>query len=177
MHRQLAKILAPVYRALSNVALRATVVLVNAESKMQSLQLNLRGDETKESVEHFEPYGFTSKAHAGAEAITLFFNGDRSHGVAVVVADRRYRLKSLASGEVSLHDDQGQVVHLKRDRVLIETPFTFEVRADKIKLHAATEFKFDINGQGEKWDGLGVETWRDDDVPRPHHNHAPPEIP
>ena len=95
MHRQLAKILAPVYRALSNVALRATVVLVNAESRMQTLQLNLRNDETKESVEHFEPYGFTSKPNSGAEAITLFFNGDRSHGVAVVVAGCKVEHKSL----------------------------------------------------------------------------------
>ena len=169
--------LSPLQRAISNVALRATVVLVNSANKMQSLQIKMRGDEAKENIEHFEPYGFTSHPKSGAEAITLFFNGDRSHGVAVVVADRRFRLTILAEGEVALHDDQGQKVHLKRDRVLIETPFTFEVRADKIDLHAVTEFKFDVNGQGEKWDGAGVETWRDDDVVKPHHNHAPPEIP
>lgn len=175
--RLMQKMLAPLNRAISNMALRATVVLVNSASKMQSLQVKMRGDEAKENIEHFEPYGFTSKPHAGSEAITLFFNGDRSHGAAIVVADRRYRLAVLEGGEVALHDDLGQKVHLKRDRILIETPFTFEVRADKIKLHADSEFKFDVNGQGEKWDGLGVETWRDDDVERPHHIHVPPEIP
>jgi len=173
MHRMLA----PLNRAVSNICLRATVVLVNSASKMQSLQIKMRGNEAKENIEHFEPYGYTSKPKPGSEAITLFFNGDRSHGVAIVVADRRYRLTTLEEGEVALCDDLGQKVHLKRDRILIETPFTFEVRADKIKLHADSEFKFDVNGQGEKWDGLGVETWRDNDVAKPHHNHAPPEIP
>jgi phage baseplate assembly protein V len=173
----LNRMITPLRRAIGNMAMRATVTLVNSANKMQSLQVKLRGDEAKENIEHFEPYGFTSKPHAGSEAITLFFNGDRSHGVAIVVADRRYRLNVLADGEVALHDDLAQKVHLKRDRILIETPFTFEVRADKIDLHAASEFKFDVNGQGEKWDGSGVETWRDDDTVKPHHNHAPPEIP
>jgi len=169
--------LAPMQRAIGNMAMRSTVVLVNSANKMQALQLKMRGDEAKENIEHFESYGFTSKAHAGAEAITLFFNGDRSHGVAVVVADRRYRLQALAGGEVALHDDQGQKVHLTRDKILIETPKDFEVRAKNIKLHATDSYKFDVNGQGQKWDGQGVETWQNNDVAKPTHNHAPPEIP
>jgi phage baseplate assembly protein V len=169
--------LSPLNRAISNMAMRATVVLVNSANKMQSLQIKMRGDEAKENIEHFEPYGFTSKPHAGSEAITLFFNGDRSHGVAVVVADRRYRLKVLADGEVALHDDQGQKVHLKRDRVLIETPFTFEVRADKIKLHAVSEYKFDVNGHGQKWLPTKIDTWQIGEVPGTAYAISPPEIP
>lgn len=164
-------------RAIQNIALRATVRLVNSATKMQTLQISLREGEVKDSVEHFEPYGFTSHAQPGAEALTLFFNGDRSHGVSICVADRRYRLKGLAEGEVALHDDQGQKVHIKRDRILIETPKTFEVIADKIDLHAATEFRFDVNGQGEIWDGQGVTTYRDDDDPRPSYDHSPPRLP
>lgn len=171
------RMLAPVWRSIHNIALRATVRLVNASSKMQTLQIGLREGETKDDIEHFEPYGFTSHAKPGAEAITLFFNGDRSHGVSICVADRRYRLIGLEAGEVALHDDQGQSVVLKRDRIKIKTPFTFEVDANKIDLHAATEFRFDVDGQGEIWDGEGVTTYRDDDQPRPTYDHAPPRIP
>ncbi len=152
-------------------------MLVNSGTKMQTLQLSLLHNEVKQGVEHFESYGFTSHPLPGAEAITLFLNGDRSHGVTVVVADRRYRLQGLIAGEMAIHDDQGQKVHLLRDKVLIETPFDFEVRAKNIKLHATDTYKFDVNGQGQKWDGTGVETWQDNDVAKPHHNHAPPEIP
>jgi len=175
--RLLSRMMAPLQRAVNNLALRSTVVLVNSANKMQRLQIKMLGGEAKENIEHFEPYGFTSHPKSGAEGITLFFNGDRSHGVTVVVADRRYRLQGLADGEVALHDDRGQKVHLKQTGILIETSLDFEVRAANIKLHATTSYKFDVNGQGQKWDGSGVETWQDNDIAKPHHNHAPPEIP
>jgi hypothetical protein len=49
--------------------------------------------------------------------------------------------------------------------------------ARDLNLHAARHYVFDANGQGQLWDGLGVETWQDDDVVKPHHPHAPPKIP
>lgn len=175
--RMIARMMAPLARAVGNMMTRGTVVLVNAASKMQTLQLRLTANEAKDGVEHFEPYGFTSNPQPGAEALTIFLAGDRSHGITIITPDRRYRLTGLESGEVALHDDLGQKVHLKRDKILIETPLDFELRAKNIKLHATDTYKFDVNGQGQKWDGQGVETWQDNDVAKPHHNHAPPEIP
>lgn len=49
--------------------------------------------------------------------------------------------------------------------------------ARDLNLHAGRRYIFDANGQGQIWDGLGVETWQDDDVTKPHHPHAPPKIP
>ncbi|WP_075795191.1 phage baseplate assembly protein V [Massilia putida] len=109
-----ARLVAPYARRLSNMVARGTVSLVNAATKMQSLQLRLLAGESKDDVEHFEPYGLTSHPQPGAECVALFLDGDRSHGVVVCVADRRYRVKGLASGEVILHDDQGQSVYLMR---------------------------------------------------------------
>ena len=107
-----AKLVAPYARRLSNMIARGTVTLVDAATKMQSLQLRLLAGESKDKVEHFEPYGFTSQPNPGAECLALFLDGDRSHGVVVCVADRRYRVKGLTTGEVILHDDQGQSVYL-----------------------------------------------------------------
>lgn len=109
-----ARLVAPYARRLSNLVARGTVSLVNAATKMQSLQLRLLAGESKDDVEHFEPYGLTSHPQPGAECVALFLDGDRSHGVVVCVADRRYRVKGLESGEVILHDDQGQSVYLMR---------------------------------------------------------------
>lgn len=97
---------------------RGAVSAVNSTTKMQSLQLRLMADETKDNVEHFEPFGFTSKPLPGAEHVTVFMDGDRSHGITVVVADRRYRLRGLADGEVALHDAFGNKAHFKADGTL-----------------------------------------------------------
>lgn len=116
----LGKMMAPIARRIGNMLARGSVAAVNAAGKMQSLQLRLLADETKDSVEHFEPYGFTSNPKPGAEVLAAFLDGDRSHGIVVVVADRRYRLAGLASGEMAIHDDLGQKVHLTRDGIVID---------------------------------------------------------
>lgn len=113
--KEVARLMAPLARRLGNMVARGAVSAVNAASKMQSLQLRLMAGEAKDNVEHFEPFGFTSKPKPGAEHITLFLDGDRSHGVTIVVADRRYRLTGLDDGESALYDAYGNKVHLKKD--------------------------------------------------------------
>lgn len=110
--------LRPLANRLGNMLARGYITLVTAGKKMQVLQLNLLDGETKDRVEHFEPFGFTSKPLPGAEHLTVFLDGDRSHGITVVVADRRYRLTSLQDGEAALHDAYGNKVHLQRDGTL-----------------------------------------------------------
>ena len=91
---------------------RAVVKSINAASKCQMIDVELLAGQQKAGIEHLEPYGFTSRAQAGAEAVVLFPDGDRSHAVAITVSDRRYRMKGLKTGEVALYDDQGQSVTL-----------------------------------------------------------------
>lgn len=105
--------------ALSNLVARCTVKIVSTLSKQQRLQIGLLAGETKSDIEHMEPYGFTSCPHDGAQGLAIFLGGDRSHGVVVVVGDRRFRLTGLEAGEVALHDDQGQKVHLTRSGIVV----------------------------------------------------------
>jgi phage baseplate assembly protein V len=118
--RLIARMLAPLARAIGSMMARGTVVLATATSKMQTLQIKLLSGEVQDDVEHIEPYGFTAHPHAGAEHVTLFFGGNRSHGVTIMVADRRYRLQGLAEGEVALSDDLGQKIHLTRNGIVID---------------------------------------------------------
>ena len=115
----LGKMLAPFARRLGNMLARGSVASANGAGKMRTLQIRMMADETKDNVEHFEPYGFTSEVMPGSEPIAAFFDGDRSHGVVLVVADRRYRLTGMKSGEVALYDDQGQKVYLTRTGIVI----------------------------------------------------------
>ena len=99
---------------------RGAVTLANAAGKLQTLQVSLLADENKDVVEHFEPYGFTSCPKAGAEVLAAFLDGDRSHGVVVVAADRRYRIKALQAGEVAIYDDLGHKIKLTRTGIVID---------------------------------------------------------
>lgn len=112
-----------------NILARGLVALGNSASKLQSLQLRLLAGEVKDNVEHLEPYGFTACPHPGAEALAGFIGGDRSHAVVIVIADRRFRLQGLKSGEVALYTDEGDFIHFKRGRVIDIETVTLNVKA------------------------------------------------
>ena len=114
---------------LTRLLARGTVVLANSASKLQSLQMRLTAGEVNDDLEHFEPYGFTSNPLPGAEGVVTFLGGDRSHAIALVVADRRYRLQSLASGEVAIYTDEGDKIHFKRGRIIDIETATLNIRA------------------------------------------------
>lgn len=117
---QFRRFMAPLEGRVRLMIGRAIVNLVNDAAKAQELQLDLLSDETQDGIERLQDYGFTSVPHPGAEALVAFVGGVRSHGVAIVVADRRYRLTGLEAGEVALFDDLGNVVKLGREELSIE---------------------------------------------------------
>lgn len=119
-----ARMIAPLVRRLNNMLARGTVVMANSANKMQRLQLKLLNGETKDNVEHFEPYGFTSNPHPDAEHVTVCLDGDRGHCITVVVSDRRYRLTGLAEGEVAMFTDEGDSIQMKRGRNITATAGT-----------------------------------------------------
>lgn len=116
--KDMARLLGPLHRRLSNMLARGTVAVSTAATKMQLLQVRLLAGEVKADVEHFEPFGFTSRPIAGAEVIAAFFDGDRSHGVVLVASDRRYRKLNLAEGEAAVYDAFGNFVHFMADGTL-----------------------------------------------------------
>jgi len=128
-----------------NMLARGTVVLVDALKKMQSLQMRLTAGELKDNAEHFEPYGFTSNPLAGAEVLTAFIGGDRSHAVVLVAADRRFRIQSLKPGEVAIYTDEGDKIHFKRGRII-------DIETGTLNIKATTAVNFEtpvINQTGQ----------------------------
>lgn len=111
------------FRRLGNLVMRGKVIAVNSASKMQRVHARLLDGENKDGLEHFEPFGFTSCAEEGAEHLTMFLDGDRSHGVTIVIGDRRYRLPGLLVGEAAIYNKFGDKIVMHADR-------TIEVVAD-----------------------------------------------
>jgi phage baseplate assembly protein V len=159
--RQLGRALAPLARGLQNLFSRGVVSAVNPDAKMQTVQIQLLDGEGKDNVEHFEPYGFTAHPHVGAEQATGFVEGDRSHGIVLIVADRRYRLTGFAAGEVAIYDDQGQKVHLTRNGIVIDgagLPVTItntpKVRMETDQLECTGEIKDRCDSDGMTLEGM-----------------------
>ena len=128
-----------------NMVARAVISWVNDAAKAQAVQIELLADETQDSVERYQNYGFTSVPLPGAEAIVVFAGGLRSHGIVIATEDRRYRLLGMAEGEVALYDDLGQKIHLTRDGIVIETAKPVTIRAESVLVDAAS---IDLGGEG-----------------------------
>ncbi len=113
--RALEKLFAPLARRVKLMIGRCVVDLVDDSQLEQVIQAKLLDGEIR-TLERYQQYGFTSVPFARAEGICAFIGGNRDHGIVIATGDRRYRLKALAAGEVALYDDQGQKVHLKRNK-------------------------------------------------------------
>jgi phage baseplate assembly protein V len=116
------KLLAPLRTRIANLVSRAVVQLVKDSTGLQVMQVSALDGETREALERFQEYGFTSVPLAGSEAVVLFVGGRRDHGLVLAVDDRRYRKQSLEAGEVALYHKDGASILLKSDGSIEVTP-------------------------------------------------------
>ena len=73
-----------------------------------------RTSESFDQREYFQHYGYTSRPLPGAEIIII---REGNHIIAIASDDRRYRL-AIEEGEVALYTDEGDKIHLKRDKTI-----------------------------------------------------------
>jgi phage baseplate assembly protein V len=116
---QLRHLLRPIANRVVNTVARGVVSLVDDSKRMQLVQLGVLAGETVDGAEHFQPYGFFAIPLPGAEHVTLFPNGDRSHPITVVIADRRHRPLDGEPGEAGLATDEGDEIRLARGNVIV----------------------------------------------------------
>ncbi|MRD73289.1 phage baseplate protein [Rhodocyclus tenuis] len=92
------------------------------------VQARVLDEEPLHNIIRVEPYGYSYRPKPGCQTYLLFPNGDRSYGVAIVVGDKRYQMK-LEEGEVGIHDDEENWVHIKRGGI-VEAKAATKVIAD-----------------------------------------------
>ena len=140
-----------VLNKIMNLVSRGFITFSNSASKCQTLQIKMSGGEQKSDVEHIEPYGFTSRPLDGAEAVALFLDGDKSHGVILVAGDRRYRIKSLKPGEVAIYTDEGDYIifnrkneiNVKTKKFTVNADDTIELNTKNLVVNASSGTNFD----------------------------------
>ncbi|MBO9538769.1 phage baseplate assembly protein [Herbaspirillum sp.] len=93
-----------------------------------SVQVSILTGETLKNIRRVEPYGFSYWPPEGGQNYLVFPGGDRSYGAALIIGHKTYQVE-IVQGEVAIHDDEGNWVHIKRGGV-IETKATAMVIAD-----------------------------------------------
>lgn len=112
---------------------------------LRRAQLRVDSGEVRDDTPLVGQVGVSSRPLPGADAVLIFLNGDRSRGIVIATNDARYQIE-LAPGEVALHDDQGQSVHLRRSgEVRIKALVRLEVDAPQ------TDFAGDITVAGKSF--------------------------
>jgi len=124
------RLIAPLQKKIFLLLGRAILRLVENAEGTQKIQVTALSNETISDIERFQEYGFETFPHDEAEVFIGFLNGNRDHGIALVVHDRRYRPTNLVAGEVMLYTDEDTSpgdfhIHLKRDRI-------FDIKGDKV---------------------------------------------
>jgi phage baseplate assembly protein V len=107
---QLKQLLRPLATRIANSIARSVVQLVDDEKKLQLVQLGVLDGEDVPEGEHHQPYGFSSVPLAGAEAVVVFPNGDRSHPLVITASDRRHRPTGGEPGQVTMYHHGGAKV-------------------------------------------------------------------
>lgn len=169
---------------------RGVVKGVDDTVGIQRLQVTGLAGEVLDGRDRYQNYGMTSHPLPGAQEVMASVGGNRSNTVIIVVDDARYRLTALAEGEVALYDDQGQVVHIKRNglhlsgkNILLQTDGVCRIDADKLELHGRTYMQDDVAGLGQRRTHLGGNNWDDDtyttapDLSGTEHGLNSPAIP
>jgi phage baseplate assembly protein V len=171
----LHRALEPLRRRMDGLVRRAVVRAVDDAGGRQTVQAEGLAGDLRDQREHFQPYGFSGHALPGAECLMLSVGGGAGHTVVIGVEDRRYRLAATQPGEVALYDDQGQVVHLTRDGIVIRSsnPITVEgqvvtvratelarIEAVDVQIHATASLRLDCGGQGVTWTPSQIQAWQ-----------------
>lgn len=141
-----------------DICSRGKVTAKYGAYKLRSLQVTMLYGDTRDLVEHFEPYGFTSEPHVGAECLAVSLAGDRDHTIVIATPDRRYRPVSLKDGEVVLYDDLGRKVYLSRGGIVVEgvsSPVTVQTSGD---VQVTTSSNITVKGAKITLDGEVVVT-------------------
>lgn len=114
------------HRNLRNLITTGIARLFYPTQPLQQVQVDIRDGETRDGLEHAQPYGFAHLPHPGAETVNVFPGGDKGFGIVIAVHDRRYRMQLTETGDVALYDHRGQSVHLTESGITItsENPVT-----------------------------------------------------
>ena len=115
------RLIAPITRKIFLLLGRGILQAIDNSEGTQKIQITALDGETISDMERFQEYGFETYPLSNSEVLSVFFNGNRDHGIAICVHDRRYRPKDLTEGEIVMYTDEDATtpfrIQMKRNRI------------------------------------------------------------
>lgn len=122
----------PLRMRISNITGKGVVTQSSDEAGLQTLQIKMAKDETRDNVPRLQNYGFTSHPEEGAQIVAIFPDGNREGGVIIALDHFKYRIQ-VNKLEVAMYSKFGNKIVLKDDGSIEATPATgkpFKVNGD-----------------------------------------------
>lgn len=142
---------------LARFVARGRILLVNDAGPVQLLQVKCGANDTRDNVQRLAEYGLQSNPPPNSDCTVISIGGDPTGSVVIATGHQSYRMQ-LAAGEVVLHDDKGQHVHLSAAgiRIFSDQP----VLVDAPGLHCTGDITSDgdIVAEGDVKDQGGGKT-------------------
>ncbi len=139
----LKRLLRPIQNKIFLLLGRAILTAINNSEGTQKIQIVALQGETITDAERMQEYGLETYPLTEAEATMIFLNGNRDHGLAICIHDRRYRPKDLVEGEVALYTYEDTT-----------TPFRIQMKRNRI--HFRRSDKEDIDIDTSKTEDIGT---------------------
>lgn len=111
------------------LAFRARLSTLGKGAAVQLAQAEGLAGETLQAAELFQHFGFTSAPPPGTQLIVLPLGGQTAHSVIIATENGAYRV-DVQSGEACLYSMWGDKVHLKQERIEVETK-VFHLKASE----------------------------------------------
>ena len=106
---------------LSTVVAKGIIKAVSDDSDFQLVKVSVLSDETIEGVERIQPYGLTSVPPSNSEAVLVFINNNREHGVVIACDSSENRPRDNEDGDVVVYSKHGQQIKLGSDTNTVAT--------------------------------------------------------
>lgn len=118
-------------RALAGLRLpfRARLTALGRGAAVQLVQADALAGETIQAAELFQHFGFTSGPPPGTQLIVLPLGGNTAHSIIIATENGAYRV-DVQSGEACIYSMWGDKVHLKQERIEVETK-VFHLKASE----------------------------------------------
>lgn len=111
------------------LAFRARLSTLGKGAAVQLVQADALAGERLQAAELFQHFGFTSGPPPGTQLIVLPLGGSTAHSVIIATENGTYRV-DVESGEACIYSMWGDKVHLKQERIEVETK-TLHIKASE----------------------------------------------
>jgi phage baseplate assembly protein V len=105
-------VLSKLVHRIEMLLVKALVSVVDDTNDIQLVKFTSLADDTEDGIERLQNYGMSSVPPKGGEMMVGYLNGNRDHGVVLVIDSGVYRPRGLNDGEAVFYSLHGQTVLL-----------------------------------------------------------------